>query len=125
MRHTFKNILELFEAFLGGFDASGKEGGFVSPEKWRVSPDVAEIVFIDEEDLYVDDDDDDVDEEDVPREMREAGFDFLLVGSDLQSVCLVFSRQGRLATVDSLVQAVNHYAENDSFAVPTSVRHST
>lgn len=119
MKHEFKNVMELYDAVRGGFDVNVVEGAFVDIDRWNASPEDTPLVFFDEDDIY---DDDDVeyeelenDDESIPRVAVVLGLRYFLVGPTIVDVFRVFDRQGKEPAIDSLVRAVNHYREFDSF----------
>ncbi|MCB9660843.1 MAG: hypothetical protein H6726_24570 [Sandaracinaceae bacterium] len=118
MKHTFTNVQELFEAMEGGLDIYDLVGAFVDRDKWTEQPSDAELVFWDEDDLYVNDDAGLPPEEEVdgvPSIAANEGLRYLLLSPQLIDVFEVLKGQSKSTDVAGLVRVINHYRTRDSF----------
>lgn len=119
MKHEFGNVLHLYNAVHQGFDPRLHEGSFANLSRWTNSPHDTPILFWDEDDIYDEDDVDyppiENDDETLPRVAVLSGVQYFLLGGVIHSVFEVFDRQQREASLDALVDAINHYREYDSF----------
>ncbi|MCA9644432.1 MAG: hypothetical protein KC492_27250 [Myxococcales bacterium] len=118
MKHTFTNVQELFEAMEGGLDIYDLVGAFVDRDKWTEQPSDAELVFWDEDDLYVNDDAGLPPEEEVdgvPSIAANEGLRYLLLSTQLIDVFEVLKGQSKSTDVAGLVRVINHYRTRDSF----------